>query len=82
MEIRIRRATADDQPAITRLVRGARLNPRSLHWERFVVADAQRDLVGVAQVRRHPDGSRELASLVVQASARGRGTAAGMIDAR
>jgi amino-acid N-acetyltransferase len=68
----VRRATADDQTAIIRLVREARLNPRSLRWERFVV--------GAAQVRRHPDGSRELASLVVRRQDRGHGVAGAMID--
>ena len=80
MEHRIRRATAADQQGITRLVREARLNPRSLHWGRFVVAEVDGDLLGVAQVRRHRDGSHELASLVVRPEARGRGVAANMIE--
>jgi amino-acid N-acetyltransferase len=76
----VRRATAEDQTAITRLVRKARLNPRSLRWQRFVVADRGGELVGAAQVRRHPDGSRELASLVVRPQDRGHGVAGAMID--
>jgi amino-acid N-acetyltransferase len=78
---RIRRATVGDQAAIGRLVRRARLNPRALDWRAFVIAEADHQPVGVAQVRRHPDGSRELASLVVLAEDRGRGIAARMIDA-
>jgi N-acetylglutamate synthase-like GNAT family acetyltransferase len=78
---RIRRAVEADQPAITAMVRDARLNPRSLDWDRFVVAEADGDLVGVAQVREHADGSRELASLVVRPGARGRGVAADLVDA-
>jgi hypothetical protein len=35
----IRRARAADQADITALVRRARINLRSLHWSRFVVAD-------------------------------------------
>ena len=81
MEDRIRRATADDQAAISRLVHGARLNPRGLDWRRFVVAEAGGAPVGVGQVRRHPDGGRELASLVVLSEHRDRGVAGGMIDA-
>ncbi len=77
----VRPATAADEDAIVRLVRGARLNPRGLRWDRFVVAERDGGIVGVAQIRRHPDGSRELASLVVVAPHRDRGTAAAMVDA-
>jgi hypothetical protein len=77
----IRRATVDDQAAITRLVHQARLNPRGLDWRRFVIAEAAGAAIGVAQVRRHPDGSRELASLVVLSEHRDRGVAGRMIDA-
>jgi len=76
----VRRATAEDQTAIIRLVRAARLNPRTLRWERFVVADRGGELVGAAQVRQHQDGSRELASLVVRPQDRGHGIAGTMID--
>ena len=37
-------------------------------------------LVGAAQVRRHPDGSRELASLVVRRQDRGHGVAGAVTD--
>jgi amino-acid N-acetyltransferase len=78
---RVRHATAGDQTAISRLVHQARLNPRSLDWRRFVIAEAAGAPIGVAQLRRHPDGSRELASLVVLAEHRDRGVAGRMIDA-
>jgi N-acetylglutamate synthase-like GNAT family acetyltransferase len=78
---RIRRATVDDQAAIIRLVHQARLNPRGLDWRRFVIAEAGDTPIGVAQVRRHPDGSQELASLVVLSEHRNRGIAGDMIDA-
>ena len=81
MQARIRRATADDQPIITRLVRRARLNPRGLDWHGFVIAEAGAVPVGVAQVRQHPDGSRELASLVVLPEYRGGSVAGRMVDA-
>jgi N-acetylglutamate synthase-like GNAT family acetyltransferase len=77
---RIRRATAGDQAAISRLVRQARLNPRDLDSRRFVIAEAGASPIGVAQVRRHADGARELASLVVLSEHRDRGVAASMID--
>jgi N-acetylglutamate synthase-like GNAT family acetyltransferase len=69
----IRRARAADQADITTLVREARLNPRGLHWSRFLVADDDGRIVGVAQLRLHSDGARELASLVVKPEYRGQG---------
>ncbi len=81
MQDRVRHATAGDQTAISRLVHQARLNPRSLDWRRFVIAEAAGAPIGVAQLRRHPDGSRELASLVVLGEHRDRGVAGRMIDA-
>lgn len=81
MQERIRPATVDDEVAITRLVHRARLNPRDLDWRRFVIAEAGETPIGVAQVRRHSDSSRELASLVVLPEHRGHGVAGRMIDA-
>ena len=81
MAIAIRAATEADSAGICALVRGERVNPTGLDWRRFVVAADGRDLVGVAQMRRHPDGSRELGSLVVSPQARGQGIAARLIDA-
>jgi N-acetylglutamate synthase-like GNAT family acetyltransferase len=76
----IRQARAADQADITALVRRARLNPRGLHWARFLVADDDDRIVGVAQVRLHSDGARELASLVVEPEYRGYGLAGRLID--
>ena len=81
MQDHVRPATAADQAAITRLVGQARLNPRGLDWRRFVIAEAGGAPIGVAQVRRHPDGNRELASLVVLPKHRDRGVAGRIIDA-
>jgi N-acetylglutamate synthase-like GNAT family acetyltransferase len=81
VQVTVRRATAADQAAIIALVRGARLNPRGLEWPGFAVAaDDTGALVGVAQVRAHPDGSRELASAVVLPAVRGHGVASRLIQ--
>jgi len=77
----VRRARADDQPVITALVRQARLNPADLQWQRFVIAERDGHAVGVAQLRRHSDGSNELASLVVEPASRGHSVATHMVDA-
>ena len=81
MTISVRRAAVEDQSAISSLVRAARLNPTGLSWPRFVVAEQDGRLVGTAQLRRHPDGALELASLVVEPLARGAGVATAMVDA-
>lgn len=71
--IHIRPAVASDAPAIRRIVRAAHLNPLDLNWRRFVVAEDAGAIVGVGQIRRHGDGSRELASLAVVPGRRGQG---------
>jgi N-acetylglutamate synthase-like GNAT family acetyltransferase len=79
--INIRSATIDDQATITAIVRGARLNPRDLDWRRFLVAEQAGQIAGVVQVRRHGDGSRELASLVVVPEHREQGLGAALVGA-
>jgi amino-acid N-acetyltransferase len=81
VQVVVRRARSDDQPVITAMVRRARLNPAGLHWEQFVVGERDGRAVGVAQLRRHSDGTKELASLVVEPGAREHGIATQMVDA-
>lgn len=75
----IRRAMADDEPAIHALVRRERLNPHHLHFCNFVVAISGDELIGASQIRHHRDGSRELGSVVVAPPWRGRGISARII---
>ena len=78
----IRPATADDQRAITRLVRSARINPLGLAWERFLVGTSVDGIVvGVGQVKGHKLGARELASIAVTPSHMKMGIAALIIEA-
>ena len=58
----IRPATEADQPIISSLIRGARLNPRNLHWQRFLIAEDNGSIVGLRQVKVHNGGTREVAS--------------------
>jgi N-acetylglutamate synthase-like GNAT family acetyltransferase len=81
VQVVVRRARPDDQPVITAMVRRARLNPAGLHWEQFVVGERDGRAVGVAQLRRHSDGTKELASLAVEPGAREHGVATQMVDA-
>jgi amino-acid N-acetyltransferase len=69
-DVFLRAATAEDQAAIRRIVRAARLYPLGLHWQRFVVAQAGGqqgggEIVGIGQVKILGDGTPELASLAV-----------------
>ncbi len=61
----IRPARADDQKAITLIVRAAKINPMDLDWQRFLLAEEAGKIIGVGQIKPHKDGSRELASLAV-----------------
>jgi amino-acid N-acetyltransferase len=81
VQVVVRRARPDDQPIITAMVRRARLNPAGLHWEQFVVGERDGRAAGVAQLRRHSDGTKELASLAVEPGAREHGIATQMVDA-
>jgi len=63
MSIILRSATRADQPAITAVVRAARINPTGLDWKRFIVAVDADTIVALGQVKPHRDGSRELASI-------------------
>lgn len=79
--LRIRPATIADRWPIRRLIYAARLNPRDLDWRRFLVAEVGGALVGTIQVRRHPDGACELASLAVRPALHGGGIGAALIGA-
>jgi N-acetylglutamate synthase-like GNAT family acetyltransferase len=80
MSFQIRPATEADQPAITAMVRAAGINPLSLHWPRFRVAEEGGRVVGVAQIKFHSDASRELASLAVAPDRQGEGIGGALIQ--
>jgi N-acetylglutamate synthase-like GNAT family acetyltransferase len=77
----LRPARERDQDTIRRLVRMARIYPMGLGWRRFLVAESRAGkVIGCGQVKPHRDGSRELASIVVDPAWRGRGVAGALID--
>lgn len=80
MSLHIRPATPADQPAITALVRAANINPLNLGWPRFRVAVDAGRVVGVAQIKVHGDGSRELASLAVAPNRQGEGIGSALVE--
>jgi N-acetylglutamate synthase-like GNAT family acetyltransferase len=81
MPVVIHPAIADDQYAITAIVRAARINRSNLDWQRFLVARWGQDIIGVGQVKPHGDGSRELASIAVIPEWQGQGVGSAIIRA-
>lgn len=75
----IRAATAADQSTIHRIIHDANINPMSLEWHHFIVAEEDGGVTGVGQVKQHSDGSRELASIAVIPERRGHGIAGEII---
>ena len=80
--IQIRPARESEARRIRKMVRSARLNPVDLNWRNFVVACDEEGVVrGCGQVKHHRDGSKELASLVVEDGWRRQGIAGRIIQA-
>ncbi|HEX2978877.1 MAG TPA: GNAT family N-acetyltransferase [Anaerolineaceae bacterium] len=80
LSYQIRPALGDEAAAIRRLIHAVHINPISLDWRRFIVAvDKDGILLGCGQIKPHKDGSRELASIAVEAEFRGRGIATAII---
>jgi len=81
-EFTIRPAIREDLPAIRLLIHSVRINPTGLSWRHFLLAvTLQGNLLGCGQIKPHADGSRELASIAVQAQARSKGVARAVIEA-
>lgn len=77
--IQIRLAHATDQPIINRIIHDVGINPMSLDWHRFVIAEDDGQVVGIGQVKQHSDGSRELASIAVIPERQKQGIASAII---
>ena len=78
--VRLRAAGDRDQATIRRIVRAAGINPTSLEWPRFIVAEEAGEVVGVGQVKPHRDGTRELASIAVIPKRQGQGIGSAIIN--
>lgn len=78
--IEIRPATADDDATIQQMIREARLDPTSLKWQNFLIAEVGGKIAGIGQVKRYP-GCEELGSLVTLREMRGKGVGGAMIAA-
>lgn len=76
----VRPAQAADQATIRAMIRRERLDPTSLKWPNFLVAEHAGQIIGIGQVKRYP-GCNELGSLVTLREYRGQGVAAQIIAA-
>jgi N-acetylglutamate synthase-like GNAT family acetyltransferase len=76
----LRPAEVSEQILILRMVVGAGLNPLHLNWENFILAESEEGKVlGCGQIKKHNDGSRELASVYVIPEERSKGIASSII---
>ncbi len=81
MTFTLRPAQEEDAEVIRDLVIEGKINPTSLAWTRFVVAEtAEGQVIGCGQIKPHRDGSMELASIAVTGAWRGRGVARAIIE--
>lgn len=79
-KIALRPARQEEQHLISAFVRKEHLNPLSLDWRHFWLAESDNgEIVACGQIKPHGDGSRELASLVVLPAWRGKGVAGTLI---
>ena len=62
MAITIRPAQQEDQETIVSFIGQAKLNPRNLHWQNFLIAEEDGHILGIRQVKVHAQGTREVAS--------------------
>jgi amino-acid N-acetyltransferase len=80
MTITIRPARQDDQETIESFIRQAKINPRNLHWQNFLVAESNGQAVGIRQVKVHAQGTREVGSGFVLPEYRRQGISAQLMS--
>ena len=78
--VEIRPATIEDREVIRKMVFKERLDPTSLNWRHFLVAEDENQVVGIGQIKEYP-GCQELGSLVVHPAYRAQGVGAQLMDA-
>lgn len=79
-DLTIRPARRDEQRLVRRMIARAHLDPTSLKWRNFLLAELDGRVVGCSQIKPYPD-CRELGSLLVDRSFRRRGIAGTLIRA-
>lgn len=79
-ELRIRPALEADAPTIRQMIREEGLDPSSRDWHNFLIAEVERQIVGIGQIKPYPD-CQELGSLIVRSEYRSQGIAGALITA-
>ncbi len=79
-EITIRPAAQADARTIRQMIRAEALDPTSLDWRNFLIAEQDDRIIGVGQIKPYPD-CQELGSLIVDRDYRHQGIAAQLIGA-
>ena len=80
MAVTIRRARQEDQQTIVSLIRQAKLNPRNLNWENFLIAEENGKVIGMRQIKTYSQGTREVASGFVLPEYRRQGISARLMS--
>jgi N-acetylglutamate synthase-like GNAT family acetyltransferase len=80
MNIQIRPAHQEEQETIVKLIHEARISPRNLHWQNFLVAEDNGKIVGIRQVKVHAQGTREVGSGYVLPEYRHHGISARLMN--
>lgn len=77
-EITIREATESDAETIKAMVHREHLNPLSLKWQNFLIAEVDDAIAGIGQIKPYGD-CEELASIITNPDYRGQGVARRLI---
>ena len=80
MTISIRPARQEDQQTIVSFVHQAKINPRNLNWQNFLVAEEGNKIVGIRQIKTYKQGTREVASGFVLPEYRRQGISAQLMN--
>ncbi|MFN8527744.1 MAG: GNAT family N-acetyltransferase [Anaerolineae bacterium] len=80
MSVSIRPARESEAGTIKGMIFKEGLDPTTLQWENFLVAEQNGQIIGLGQVKRY-GGLQEIGSLVVKKEHRGQGIAAQLIAA-
>lgn len=78
LPVSIRSATQSDEATIKQMIREARLDPTSLKWQNFLIAEYEGEIAGIGQIKKLP-GCEELGSLVTKRKYRGQGVGGKLI---
>lgn len=80
LDISIRPARENDSAIIKQMVKQERLDPTSLKWKNFLIAEVEDEIVGLGQVKQLPN-CEELGSLITKKAYRGKGVGEKLISA-